>query len=72
LRAAVYVTEDQAWTEVMELATRHALIVQAYGGTATLAHPREQRRVGIRARTLWACNGGSLKDAEAQAAGELQ
>lgn len=36
----------------MEIAARHALIIQAYGGTATLAVPAEQRRAGIRDRVL--------------------
>ncbi len=42
----------RAWDEIMRIAERHALIVQAYGGVATLAMPEEQRKAGIRERTL--------------------
>lgn len=43
---------EQAWAEIMAIAVHHALIVQAYGGTATLAVPSEQRKAGIRERVL--------------------
>jgi hypothetical protein len=36
----------------MTVAARHALIVGAYGGVATIAMPDEQRRVGLRDRVL--------------------
>lgn len=43
----------RAWDQIMRLAQDHALIVQAYGGVATLAIPREQRAVeGLRERVL--------------------
>jgi hypothetical protein len=42
----------KAWDRIMEIAEKPALIVQAYGGVATLAIPEEQRRAGIRARCL--------------------
>jgi hypothetical protein len=41
------VAEDRAWDQVMDLAKRHGLIAQAYGGTAILLHPDEQREQGI-------------------------
>lgn len=41
-----------AWDRIMKDAAHHALIVQAYGGVATLAIPAEQRRAGIRERIL--------------------
>ena len=41
-----------AWKKIMEIAEKHALIVQAYGGTATLVMPDEQRKAGIRERVL--------------------
>jgi len=43
---------EKAWVEIMKLAEENALIVQAYGGVATLAMPDEQRKGGIRERTL--------------------
>ena len=43
---------EQAWTQIMAIAERNALIVQAYSGTATLAVPVEQRKAGIRERVL--------------------
>ena len=43
---------DRAWVQIMEIARKHALIVQAYGGVATLAIPSEQRKAGIREQTL--------------------
>lgn len=43
---------SKAWERIMKEATDHCLIVQAYGGTATLAMPEEQRRAGIRERVL--------------------
>lgn len=44
----------KAWTQIMAIAERHCLIVQAYGGVATLAMPDEQRASGIRERVLLA------------------
>ena len=43
---------DKAYEQIMKIAEEHALIVQAYGGVATVAVPEEQRRAGIRAKTL--------------------
>jgi len=43
-----------AWKQIMAIAEPHALIVQAYGGVATLAVPEEQRRAGIREKVLQA------------------
>ena len=42
----------KAWGEIMKIARSHALIVQAYGGVATLATPEAQREAGIRDKTL--------------------
>lgn len=44
----------KAWERIMEIASSHALILQAYGGTATLALPANQRTAGIRQRVLFA------------------
>ena len=41
-------TCDQAWTDIMKIASDHALIFQAYGGTAILASAASQRRSRIR------------------------
>lgn len=41
-----------AWDQIMRIAEANALIVQAYGGVATLAMPDEQRKAGIREQTL--------------------
>ncbi len=44
---------EAAWEEIMAIASRHALILEAYGGVATLALPRAQREVpGLRERVL--------------------
>lgn len=43
---------EAAWDKIMKLAEANALIVQAYGGVATLAIPREQRSAGIREKVL--------------------
>lgn len=43
---------EKAWDQIMELARANALIVDAYGGVATLAVPSEQRKAGIRERVL--------------------
>lgn len=43
---------SRAWEQIMKIAQKHALIVQAYGGVATLAVPEEQRKAGIRNRVL--------------------
>lgn len=48
-------TDKQAgkvWDEIMRKAEEAGLIVQAYGGVATLAIPEEQRKAGIRERVL--------------------
>ena len=41
-----------AWDRIMEIARKHALVVEAYGGAATLAIPCEQRKAGFRERVL--------------------
>jgi hypothetical protein len=41
-----------AWKQIMRLATEHCLILQAYGGVATLALPEEQRKAGVRSNVL--------------------
>ena len=43
---------EATWNQIMQLARAHALIVSAYGGVATLAVPAEQRKAGIRNKTL--------------------
>ena len=43
---------EKAWGEIMTIAERNALIVQAYGGVATLAVPVEQRKAGVREQVL--------------------
>ncbi len=43
---------DDAWKKIMDLAEKHALVVQAYGGSATLATPAAQRDAGIRNKCL--------------------
>ena len=64
---------DKQWAEVMALAERYNLIIQAYGGVATLAHPEEQHKAGIRTRTLCACRrGGTFAEAEQIAAEEVR
>jgi hypothetical protein len=38
---------DKHWNEVMELAKKYGFIVQAYGGTATLAtHENQKSQLG--------------------------
>lgn len=44
----------RAWDKIMAIARDHCLIVQAYGGVATLAMPVEQRRNGCRRNVLLA------------------
>lgn len=43
---------ESAWDSIMDIAEKHALIVSAYGGVATLAIPSEQRNAGIREKVL--------------------
>jgi hypothetical protein len=43
---------DVAWDEIMRLAVAHCLVIDASGGIATLAIPREQRSHGVRERVL--------------------
>jgi len=45
-------TAEEAWDAIMGIARDNGLIVQAYGGVATLAIPREQRSAGVRERVL--------------------
>lgn len=39
----------------MPLAMKAGLIVQSFGGVATLATPQEQRKAGVRDQVLDAC-----------------
>ena len=52
MRAPTDEQADKAWTEIMAIAKAHALIIQAYGGVATLAVPMEQRKAGLRNQAL--------------------
>lgn len=45
---------EDAWKKIMNIARDHSLIVQAYGGVATLALPSEQRKHGVRQDVLTA------------------
>lgn len=58
----------KAWEQIMEIASSHALIVQAYGGVATLALPADQRKAGIREQVLAA----QVMREEAAAQGTLE
>lgn len=42
----------EAWDRIMKIAREHCLVVQAYGGSATLATPEAQREHGIRDKVL--------------------
>jgi hypothetical protein len=42
----------EAWNQIMQIAKDHCLILQAYGGVATLAIPEEQRKAGVRQNVL--------------------
>lgn len=43
---------DRAYSRVLAEAERFGLIVQAYGGVATIAIPAEQRKAGVRGSVL--------------------
>lgn len=43
---------ERVYEEIMKRAELAGLIVQAYGGVATIAIPVEQRKAGIRERVL--------------------
>lgn len=43
---------EAAYDRLMKEAAEYGLVVQAYGGVATLAIPEEQRKAGIRRRVL--------------------
>lgn len=43
---------EKVWNEILLKAADAGLVVQAYGGVATLAMPDEQRKAGIRERVL--------------------
>lgn len=44
----------EVYTQVLRRAETAGLVVQAYGGVATLAIPSEQRKAGVRATVLQA------------------
>jgi hypothetical protein len=43
---------EKAWDQIMAIARNNALIVNAYGGVATLALPDEQRKASCRDQCL--------------------
>lgn len=43
---------ERAWKQIADIATAHCLILQAYGGTMTLATPEVQREHGLREQVL--------------------
>lgn len=50
------------WDKVMKLAEQYGFIVQAYGGTATLATHEAQREAGIYEKTQKMNHGRRMKD----------
>ncbi|MFA4971770.1 MAG: hypothetical protein WC683_04105 [bacterium] len=60
--------EEEAWNQIMKIATEHSMIAQAYGGVATLIHPEIQREHGMRAACL--SHSHRWTDKEAKAAAE--
>lgn len=54
----------KAWKQIMDLASSHGLILQAYGGVATLALPSDQRRAGLRHQVLQAIQMNETKEQE--------
>ena len=54
IRAVSDERAGKLWDQLMKLAEEGCLIVNAYGGVATLAVPREQRSAGCRDQVLQA------------------
>lgn len=56
----------KAWTQIMDIASKNALIVQAYGGVATLVLPSVQRQneYGLRQQALTAAQMNETEEME--------
>jgi hypothetical protein len=50
---------SQAWNEIMKIARENALILQAAGGIAILAHPKTQMEEGEWCRSQYMTKRGS-------------
>ena len=60
--------EEEAWEQIVSIATAHSMIVQAAGGTLTLVHPEIQRENHMRADCL--CMSHNWTKEECAAAAE--
>jgi len=56
----------KAWKQIMDIASKHALITFAYGGMAILQIPSEQRRTGHRQEVLQSELMNETKEMEAK------
>ncbi|WP_236183166.1 hypothetical protein [Pseudomonas juntendi] len=60
-------TREEAYAHIAEIAEKHALIAQAFGGVITVVHPETQRAHGIEEKCLYMAGQGKYPEAKTEA-----
>jgi len=61
-------TREEAYDRIAEIAEKHALIAQAFGGVITVVHPETQRAHGIEEKCLYMAGQGKYPEQKAEPA----
>lgn len=55
-------TREEAYAHIAQIAEKHALIAQAFGGVITVVHPETQRAHGIEEKCLYMAGQGKYPE----------
>ncbi|ASN67990.1 hypothetical protein 9F7_68 [uncultured Caudovirales phage] len=59
-------TREEAYAQIAQIAEKHALIAQAFGGVITVVHPETQRAHGIEEKCLYMAGQGKHPEAKTE------
>ncbi|WP_330508325.1 hypothetical protein V1687_18250 [Pseudomonas putida] len=59
-------TREEAYAHIAQIAEKHALIAQAFGGVITVIHPETQRAHGIEEKCLYMAGQGKYPEAKTE------
>lgn len=59
-------TREEAYAQIAQIAEKHALIAQAFGGVITVVHPETQRAHGIEEKCLYMAGQGKYPEAKTE------
>ena len=61
-------TREEAYALIADIAEKHALIAQAFGGVITVVHPETQRAHGIEEKCLYMAGQGKYPEPKVEPA----